>query len=82
MSQPKLKQQPQVDMKSTTKLTTPDNNVVFQQGVILRKVSKFLISANEDGIIPIPVFYDVVTKKILIDTLPVELRNEYKEYTF
>ena len=70
-----------VDVKNTTIIETPDGGVVFQQGVLLRKVSKFVVGADEDALMPIPVFYDPTTGKILESTVPVEIREEYKDYT-
>lgn len=70
-----------VDLKSTTPISTPDGNHVFQQGVLLRKVSKFVVGAEEDAVMPIPVFYDTISGKILESTIPLELREEYKEYS-
>lgn len=66
-----------VPLKSTTAIVNEDGNHLFQEGIILRKVSKFIIARDEDGIIPIPVFYDPKTGKILIELLPPELREEY-----
>jgi hypothetical protein len=43
----------------------------------LRKVSKFVSGTPEDALVPIPVFYDLDTKKILAESLPKELREEY-----
>ena len=40
-----------------------------------------LNGAEEDAVMPIPVFYDPKTGKILVDTLPPDLREEYKDYT-
>lgn len=76
-------QQPQlnVDLKNTESIETPDGGVVFQQGMILRKVSKFVVGSNEDAVLPIPVFYDPSTGKILVETLPMELRDEYKDHS-
>jgi hypothetical protein len=76
------KQQPQnpnvnVDIKSTTPMTSPEGNHVFAEGVILRKVSKFVAGTTEDAIMPIPCFYDVVTGKVLLELLPKEVREEY-----
>ena len=48
---------------------------LFQQGFILRKVSRFITQGTEDAVMPIPVFYDEKTGKILKDTLPPELRG-------
>ena len=46
---------------------------------ILRKVSKFIAGTSEDAIMPIPVFYDVKTGKVLVEMLPKELREEYAD---
>jgi hypothetical protein len=67
-----------IDLKATQALKSPEGNIVFAEGVILRKVSKFLAGTAEDGIIPIPVFYDVKTGEILVETLPKDLRDEFK----
>jgi len=67
-----------IDLKATQPVTSSEGNSVFAEGVILRKVSKFLAGTSEDGIIPIPVFYDIKSGKILIETLPKELREEFK----
>ena len=74
-------QQMNVDVKNTTSIETPSGGVVFQQGVLLRKVSKFVVGADEDALMPIPVFFDPSTGKILESTVPAELREEYKDYT-
>jgi len=78
-----MENQPQlnIDLKSTTSIETPDGNKIFQQGVLLRKVSKFVVGAKEDAVMPIPVFYDPVSGKILESTIPTELRDEYKNDT-
>jgi|TARA_R110002096_G_scaffold413836_1_gene614770 hypothetical protein len=68
-----------VDLKSTTAIEGEDGNYVFQQGVLLRKVSKFVVGAEEDAVMPIPVFFDTVSGKVLESTIPVDLRDEYKE---
>ena len=68
-----------VDITNTSKVESPDGNVVFNEGFILRKVSKFVTGQSEDGVIPIAVFYDVQTGKVLVETLPKELREDYEE---
>lgn len=72
-------QQPQLnlDLSKTTAVDTPSGSKIWQQGMIIRKVSKFITGTSEDAIVPIPVFYDPETGKILEDTLPKELREEY-----
>lgn len=71
-------QQPQIDLSKTTSIETSNGGKVWQQGVILRKVSKFITGTSEDGIIPIPIFWNPESGEILQDTLPKELREEYK----
>lgn len=75
-------QQPRVDISNTTMVMSEDGNLVFGEGFLLRKVSKFLIGAEEDGIIPIPVLYDVKTGKPLWDSvnIPDDIKQEYKEF--
>ena len=72
-------QQPEIDFKSTTPVEGFDGGVIFKQGFIMRKVSKFVTGGNEDALLPIPVFYDLESKKIILDSIPTDLRDEYKE---
>ena len=59
--------QPQVniDFKNTTAVEGFDGGQLFGQAFVIRKVSKFVTGGDEDGLLPIPVFYDMDTKKIL-----------------
>ena len=66
-------------MKNTTSIETEGGGKIWQQGALLRKVSKFVTGTDSDAIMPIPVFYDPETKKILEDSIPKELREEYKD---
>ena len=68
-----------MDITNTSKVESPDGNVVFNEGFILRKVSKFVVGGTEDAMMPIPVFYDLESKKIIVDSLPKELREEYED---
>jgi hypothetical protein len=72
-------QSPNIDFKQTTPVEGFNGEKLFGQAVIIRKISKFLIGADEDALIPIPVFYDLESKKILTDSLPPEIREEYKD---
>ena len=72
-------QQPQIDLKNTTSMTNSEGGVIFQQGVILRKVSKFVTGTQEDALIPIPVFYDGATGKLVMSSVPADLRDELKD---
>ena len=73
-------QQPKIDIKATQTIKSEDGNVIFSEGVILRKVSKFLSGTTEDGIIPISCFYNPINGKVLVELLPKELRDEFTEY--
>ena len=78
MSKEQLKMN--VDITQTTPMSSAEGNQIFQEAVVLRKLSKFLSGTGEDAVIPIPVFIDVKTGKILIDMLPKELKAEYEIY--
>ena len=71
--------QPPVKLEDTTSFTTPEGNKIFQQGVLLRSVSKFVAGTDEDAVMPIPVFFCPETKKLVGLTLPPEIREEYKD---
>ena len=73
-------QQPQVnlDLSKTTAVDLPSGGKIWQSGVILRRISKFVTGTSEDGLIPIPIFFDPNTNEILQDTIPKELREEYE----
>ena len=77
MKKSEMTQQPQIDLGKTTSVPNDSGGQLFQQGFILRKVSRFITKGAEDAVMPIPVFYDDKTGKILKDTLPPELRGEY-----
>ena len=52
-------QQPQLNItldKTTSVKCEECENEVFQEGVMLRKASKFLTGTAQDALIPIPVF--------------------------
>lgn len=76
MNQPNAPQM-NIDLKNTTPVISEDGNQIFAEGVILRKVSKFVSGTAEDGIMPIPIFYDVVTGKVVTETLPRDIRDEF-----
>lgn len=75
-------EQPQIDLSATTAIKVDEGAGIMQQGFLLRKVSKFVANTSDDAILPIPVFYDTATGKIVIDSIPEPLREEYKEFTF
>ena len=71
--------QPPVKLEDTTSFVSPNGNKIFQQGVLLRSVSKFVAGTDEDAVMPIPVFFCPDTKKLVGLTLPPEIREEYKD---
>jgi hypothetical protein len=68
-----------IDIKNTKAITSPEGNQVFAEGVLLRKISRFITGTSEDGVIPVPCFYDVKSGKVLVELLPKELRAEFEE---
>ena len=70
---------PPIDLKNTTGIKNSKGGSVFQQGVILRTVSKFITGTDEDSLLPIPVFFDPKTGKILKGSVPADLREELEE---
>ena len=68
-----------IDFKNTTPVKGFNGEQLFGQAFVIRKVSKFVVGGNEDALMPIPVFYDLETKKILIDSIPKDIREEYED---
>jgi len=70
-----------IDFKNTTMIEGFDGGHLFGQAFVLRKVSKFVAGTDEDAMLPIPVFYCMDSKKIIADSLPKEIREDYKDIT-
>ena len=68
-----------VDLTTTEGLLNSEGKNVFESAVILRKISKFITGTDSDAVMPIPVFIDPYTKKIVADGVPLELREELAE---
>jgi hypothetical protein len=80
MNQQAQQMQMNIDLKNTEKVEF-DGNVLVGEAFVLRKVSKFVTGQSEDGVMPIPVFYDLASGKILKETLPKDLMSDYEEYS-
>jgi hypothetical protein len=80
MNPPAGQSPPNIDLSNTTPIESSTGRRVFQEGAILRKVSKFIIGSQEDAILPIPVMFDIETGEVVIEMLPKELREEMTEY--
>ena len=70
-----------IDLKNTESVEHK-NGKVWAQRFIIRKISKFVTGTAEDALIPIPVMYNVSTNKILLDMIPKEIRDDYKDIGF
>ena len=44
-----------IDIKNTQPVVSEDGNQVFAEGVLLRKISRFVTGTQEDGIIPVTI---------------------------
>ena len=81
MSNEQLKMK--MDITQSTPILSEDGKpILLDEGAVLRKMSKFLAGTAEDALIPIPVMYNVSTNKILLDMIPKEIRDDYKDIGF
>ena len=80
MNGPSQVNQPKIDIKLETTVFSPEGNCVFTEGVVLKKLSKFVAGTPEDAIVPVPCFFDPTNGQVLIEMLPKELREEYETY--
>ncbi len=69
-----------VDLANTQPYIDQDGGQLFMEGMILRKVSKFLTGSSEDQLVPIPVVINIRTKKVVTELLPPQLKEEFEEY--
>jgi uncharacterized Zn finger protein len=66
-----------VSLDKTTAMTCDEcGHEVFQEGMMLRKVSKFLTGNPQDGLVPIPVFMCTKCGHINQEFLPKELQTK------
>lgn len=68
-----------VDLQNTEMIKDSEGNVLFTPGYLLRKVSKFITGGAEDSLIPVQVWYNQETGKILEQGLPPSIVEELKE---
>jgi hypothetical protein len=72
-----------IDIKNTKAITNEDGKpILLAEGMVLRKGSRFLLGTDTDPLIPIPVMYDISNNLILLDMIPKEIRDEYKDVGF
>lgn len=73
MNQPQMN----IDFKTTTAIKSEEGNQIFQQGFLLRKVSRFVTNQPKDAIVPVAIFFDIKTGKPVKETLPPDLYAEF-----
>ena len=70
-------QQLNIDIKTTVPIKSEDGNQIFQEGFLLRKVSRFVTGQPKDGLLPIPIYFDIITGRPVKETLPTDLWVEF-----
>lgn len=75
-----MEQQMNISLDKTTGITCDScKNNVFQEGVLLRKASRFLTGTAQDALIPIPVFACSKCGHVNNEILPPQLRSDFVE---
>ena len=77
-----MEKQLNISLDKTTSMNCNNcGHNVFQEGVILRKASRFLTGTTQDSLIPIPVFACAKCGNVNSEFLPLQLRklDEVKE---
>lgn len=71
---------PAINLAETTAITCPKCGCqVFDQGLLLRKVSPVLTGTGQPGLVPVTVFACQRCQTVLEDFLPEELKGVYKD---
>ena len=66
-----------IDLNKTQEITCEKcNHNVFQEGLMLRKASKFLTGTTQDALIPLPVFSCSACGHVNETFLPEPLKNK------
>jgi hypothetical protein len=71
--------QPNIDITKTAPVLTQEGGRIWQQGFMLRKVSRFITGSEEDQVVPIPVFYDPSTGEICKEGMPQQMNFLFDE---
>jgi uncharacterized Zn finger protein len=75
-----MEQQLNISLDKTTGMSCDEcGNEVFQEGVMLRKASRFLTGTAQDAMIPIQVFTCSKCGHVNEEFLPMQLRNNNAE---
>lgn len=69
-----------IDLNKTQELSCEKcGGLVFQEGLMLRKASKFLTGTTQDALIPLPVFSCAACGHVNEEFLPEPLKNKDSE---
>lgn len=69
-----------ITLDKTTKVSCDEcGNEVFQEGVMLRKASRFITGTAQDAMIPIPVFTCSKCGHVNEEFIPSQLKNKSEE---
>lgn len=69
-----------ITLDKTTGMSCDEcGNEVFQEGVMLRKASRFITGTAQDAMIPIPVFTCSKCGHVNEEFIPLQLRNKSEE---
>ena len=74
--------QPQIDLKNSKGILNSEGGEIFHIGVVAREISKFTIGAKEDAFVPVQVFVDPATQQPLWNSIPMDLREEFKDKAY
>jgi len=75
-----MEQQLNISLDKTTGVVCEEcNNQVFQEGVMLRKASRFLTGTAQDALVPIQVFSCAKCGHVNEEFLPLQLRSNKEE---
>ena len=67
---------PKIALSDTTGVTCDEcGHTIFEEGLIIRRVSQFLTRTSQPGMIPIPVFACKKCKYVNTEFLPRELKD-------
>ena len=71
-----------VKVKETKVVMNNSDSIVFCQGTVLLKPPAEHPDSSQTTLLPIPVYYDPKTFKILSESIPADLRSSFKDYIF
>jgi DNA-directed RNA polymerase subunit M/transcription elongation factor TFIIS len=75
-----MEQQLNISLDKTTGMSCDEcDNEIFQEGVMLRKASRFLTGTAQDAMIPIQVFACSKCGHVNEEFLPLQLRNKSED---